>query len=143
MTSGRWIVLDASTREVYGLHQDGTEPIQVVRFSPNGKLLALGSRDNIIYMYQVSDKYRKLSRLGRCMVSGKDSLEYVIIHQSYIKWFRLSNVLYIYVSVMGILTTKGENNIVCCIFFSNNIRAIRGGGELQVMVLLTHWRYVK
>ena len=69
MTSGRWIVLDASTREVYGLHQDGTEPIQVVRFSPNGKLLALGSRDNIIYMYQVSDKYRKLSRLGRCMVS--------------------------------------------------------------------------
>jgi len=67
MTSGRWIVLDASTREVYGLHQDGTEPIQVVRFSPNGKLLALGSRDNIIYMYQVSDKYRKLSRLGRCM----------------------------------------------------------------------------
>ena len=69
MTSGRWIVLDANTREVYGLHQDGTEPIQVARFSPNGKLLALGSRDNIIYMYQVSEKCRKLNRLGRCMVS--------------------------------------------------------------------------
>ena len=69
MTSGRWIVLDANTREVYGLHQDGTEPIQVVRLSPNGKLLALGSRDNIIYMYQVSEKYRKFSRLGRCVVS--------------------------------------------------------------------------
>jgi microtubule-associated protein-like 1/2 len=62
-------VLDANTREVYGLHQDGTEPIQVARFSPNGKLLALGSRDNIIYMYQVSEKVRKLNRLGRCMVS--------------------------------------------------------------------------
>ena len=62
-------MLDANTREVYGLHQDGTEPIQVVRLSPNGKLLALGSRDNIIYMYQVSEKYRKFSRLGRCVVS--------------------------------------------------------------------------
>ena len=69
MISGRWIVLDSNTREIYGLHQDGTEPIQIVRFSPNGKLLALGSRDNIIYMYQVSEKYRKFSRLGRCMVS--------------------------------------------------------------------------
>ena len=62
-------MLDANTREVYGLHQDGTEPIQVVRLSPNGKLLALGSRDNIIYMCQVSEKYRKFSRLGRCVVS--------------------------------------------------------------------------
>ena len=93
MTSGRWIVLDASTREVYGLHQDGTEPIQVVRFSPNGKLLALGSRDNIIYMYQVSDKYRKLSRLGRCMVSGKNTLEYVIFYYN-------SSILYKMVSVL-------------------------------------------
>jgi len=67
MTSGRWIALDANTREVYGLHQDGTEPIQVARFSPNGRLLALGSRDNIIYMYQVSENYRKFNRLGRCM----------------------------------------------------------------------------
>ena len=71
MTSGRWIVLDANTREIYGLHQDGTEPIQIVRFSPNGKFLALGSRDNVIYMYQASENYRKLSRLGRCMVRVK------------------------------------------------------------------------
>jgi len=67
MSSGRWMVLDASTREIYGLQQDGTEPIQIVKFSPNGNFLALGSRDNIIYIYQVMEKYKKLSRMGRCM----------------------------------------------------------------------------
>ena len=69
MSSGRWMVLDSNTREIYGLQQDGTEPIQVVKFSPNGKFLALGSRDNIIYIYQVMEKYKKLNRMGRCMVS--------------------------------------------------------------------------
>ena len=68
MNSGRWMVLDANTREIFALQQDGTESVQVVKFSPDGKLLALGSRDNIIYIYQVSEKYRKLSRMGRCMV---------------------------------------------------------------------------
>jgi len=67
MSSGRWMVLDAATREIYGLQQDGSEPIQIVKFSPNGNFLALGSRDNIIYIYQVMEKYKKLSRMGRCM----------------------------------------------------------------------------
>jgi WD domain, G-beta repeat. len=42
---------------------------QVVKFSPDGTLLALGSRDNNIYVYQVSEEARKYSRVGRCMVS--------------------------------------------------------------------------
>jgi WD40 repeat protein len=42
---------------------------KVAKFSPDGKLLAVGSRDGIIYMYQVNDKYKKYSRMGRCMVS--------------------------------------------------------------------------
>lgn len=42
---------------------------QVAKFSPDGKLLALGSRDGIIYIYQVTEKYRKFNRMGRCMVS--------------------------------------------------------------------------
>lgn len=41
---------------------------QVVRFSPNGGLLAIGSRDNHIYIYQVNDDATKYSRVGRCMV---------------------------------------------------------------------------
>merc|ERR1719206_39249 len=65
--TGKWVVLDATTREVLGVHQDGGEPVHVAKFSPDGSLLALGSRDNAIYTYQVKDNYRKFSRLGRCM----------------------------------------------------------------------------
>jgi len=67
MTSGKWMVLDSQTREVYGVFQDGREPIQAVKFSPNGKLLALGSHDGIIYMYQVSESTKKFTRMGRCL----------------------------------------------------------------------------
>ncbi|RXG72696.1 Echinoderm microtubule-associated protein-like 1, partial [Armadillidium vulgare] len=43
-----------------------SKEVGVVQFSPNGKFLALGSRDNNIYVYQVSEGCRKYSRLGRC-----------------------------------------------------------------------------
>lgn len=43
--------------------------VQVIKFSPNGNLLAVGSRDNNIYVYQVTDEARKYSRIGRCSVS--------------------------------------------------------------------------
>lgn len=36
----------------------------------DGKLLALGSHDNHVYIYQVSDENRKYNRIGRCMVSN-------------------------------------------------------------------------
>lgn len=65
-TSGRWFVMDAETREMYSQHQDGNEPIQVLKFSPNGQYLAAGSRDNNIYVYQVSEDCRKYTRIGRC-----------------------------------------------------------------------------
>ena len=68
MTSGKWMVLDSQTREVYGVFQDGHEAIQTVRFAPNDKFLALGSRDNIIYVYQVAEGCKKFNRMGRCMV---------------------------------------------------------------------------
>ena len=32
MTTGKWIVLDANTREVHGLFQDGVDAIQVRSF---------------------------------------------------------------------------------------------------------------
>ncbi|XP_043494550.1 echinoderm microtubule-associated protein-like 2 isoform X7 [Polistes fuscatus] len=65
--SGKWLAIDSETRELYTHHIDGSEPIQVVTFSPNGNLLALGSRDNYIYIYQVNEDATKYSRVGRCM----------------------------------------------------------------------------
>ena len=49
------ILMVITTREVFGVHQDGEEPVHCVKFSPDGSLLALGSRDNAIYTYQVED----------------------------------------------------------------------------------------
>ena len=68
MTSGKWMVLDSQTREVYGVFQDGHDPISTSKFAPNGKFLALGSRDGIIYVYQVSEDSKKFTRMGRCLV---------------------------------------------------------------------------
>ncbi|XP_075233880.1 echinoderm microtubule-associated protein-like 2 isoform X2 [Lycorma delicatula] len=87
--SGRWLVMDSETREVYSAHTDGNEPIQVVRYSPDGRLLALGSRDNNIYIYQVNEDMRKYSRVGRCTVERKrrrsmSSLISILGHSSFI-----------------------------------------------------------
>ncbi|KAK2575040.1 hypothetical protein KPH14_008783 [Odynerus spinipes] len=65
--SGKWLAIDSETRELYTHHTDGSEAIQAVRFSPSGNLLALGSRDNYIYIYQVNEDATKYSRVGRCM----------------------------------------------------------------------------
>jgi microtubule-associated protein-like 1/2 len=70
-TTGRWIVIDATTRQLISMHSDGNEQIDCIKFSPDGRFLALGSRDNHIYIYQVSDEYRKYNRIGRC--SGHSS----------------------------------------------------------------------
>ncbi|XP_046384237.1 echinoderm microtubule-associated protein-like 2 isoform X2 [Ischnura elegans] len=69
--TGRWMCLDAETKEIFSEHTDGDEPIQVMKFSPDGSLLALGSRDNNLYIYEVTDESRKYSRVGRC--SGHSS----------------------------------------------------------------------
>ena len=76
MTSGKWMVLDSNTREIYGLFQDGSEALHTVRYSPDGKFLALGSRDGILYIYQVSEDFKKYHRMGRCLVSKMNLLTY-------------------------------------------------------------------
>jgi len=98
-TVGKWIAMDAQTRDIHATHVDGHEPIQVpilsgffqgfhpfrsisisitfmldfqvVKISPNGNLLAVGSRDNNIYVYQVNhvDHRPRFNRIGRCTVS--------------------------------------------------------------------------
>ncbi|KAF8570544.1 hypothetical protein P879_02628, partial [Paragonimus westermani] len=71
-TSGRWLVMDCARHEIIAAHSDGIgEQIQCLAYSPDGRYIALGSRDNSIYVYQVLENGRKYSRVGRC--SGHSS----------------------------------------------------------------------
>uniref|UniRef100_A0A6A7G237 Echinoderm microtubule-associated protein-like 2 isoform X6 n=1 Tax=Hirondellea gigas TaxID=1518452 RepID=A0A6A7G237_9CRUS len=64
--SGYWAAMDAQTRELRKESRDGTDPIQVVKFSPDGQYLAVGSRDGSITIHQVMDDLRRFARLGKC-----------------------------------------------------------------------------
>ncbi|XP_062595221.1 echinoderm microtubule-associated protein-like 2 isoform X6 [Saccostrea cucullata] len=64
--TGKWFVLDCGTHETITSHTDGNEQIECVLYSPDGKYLALGSRDNHIYIYDVTEDGKKYSRIGRC-----------------------------------------------------------------------------
>ncbi|XP_016071812.1 PREDICTED: echinoderm microtubule-associated protein-like 4 isoform X3 [Miniopterus natalensis] len=64
--SGRWFVLDAETRDLVSIHTDGNEQLSVMRYSLDGTFLAVGSHDNFIYLYVVSENGRKYSRYGKC-----------------------------------------------------------------------------
>ncbi|XP_012579835.1 PREDICTED: echinoderm microtubule-associated protein-like 1 [Condylura cristata] len=69
--TGRWFVLDTETTDLVTVHTDGSEQLSVIRYSPDGNFLAIGSHDNCIYIYAVSDSGRKYTRVGRC--SGHSS----------------------------------------------------------------------
>ncbi|XP_006839525.1 PREDICTED: echinoderm microtubule-associated protein-like 4 [Chrysochloris asiatica] len=64
--SGRWFVLDAETRDLVSIHTDGNEQLSVMRYSVDGTFLAVGSHDNFIYLYIVTENGRKYSRYGKC-----------------------------------------------------------------------------
>lgn len=65
---GKWMVYDAQTRELIAQYTDGQEPIQCIEFSPDGSSVAIGSRDNHIYIYQVTDSHKRFTKVGRCTV---------------------------------------------------------------------------
>ncbi|XP_050666852.1 echinoderm microtubule-associated protein-like 2 isoform X2 [Leptidea sinapis] len=65
--SGKWLVFSPESRQLLAQHVDGTEPIQTIEYSPDNKLVAIGSRDNFIYIYQVDDECTRYSRLGKCL----------------------------------------------------------------------------
>uniref|UniRef100_A0A672GPB3 EMAP like 4 n=1 Tax=Salarias fasciatus TaxID=181472 RepID=A0A672GPB3_SALFA len=69
--SGKWYLLDAESTDLVGIHTDGNEQLSVMRYSTDGSLLAVGSHDNFIYLYNVSERGRKYSRYGKC--SGHSS----------------------------------------------------------------------
>ena len=93
MSSGKWMVLDSNTREIYGLFQDGVESLHTVRFSPDGKFLVLGSRDGILYIYQVSGGYKKYHRMGRCLVSYGYFSSFVFFFSPVTNWnYKLNTI---------------------------------------------------
>nr|XP_033807625.1 echinoderm microtubule-associated protein-like 1 isoform X2 [Geotrypetes seraphini] len=69
--TGRWFVLDTETKDLVTVHTDGNEQLSVMRYSPDGNFLAIGSHDNYIYIYGVGENGRKYSRIGKC--SGHSS----------------------------------------------------------------------
>ncbi|XP_035241187.1 echinoderm microtubule-associated protein-like 2 isoform X1 [Anguilla anguilla] len=64
--TGRWLVLDTDTRDLVSTHTDGNEIISIVKYSPDGAYLAVGSHDNFVYIYAVTENGRKYSRAGKC-----------------------------------------------------------------------------
>jgi len=62
---GQWLIFNTMTRELLGKFVDGNEAIMTMKFSPDGNMLAIGSKDNNIYMYQVSEQYR-FGKIGKC-----------------------------------------------------------------------------
>ncbi|XP_068508539.1 echinoderm microtubule-associated protein-like 3 isoform X1 [Syngnathus scovelli] len=66
LSTGRWVVLDLLTAEVISEAVDGNEQHSVMRYSPDGSCLAVGSHDNFIYIYNVTENGRSYTRFGRC-----------------------------------------------------------------------------
>uniref|UniRef100_A0AAQ4NZC0 EMAP like 2 n=1 Tax=Gasterosteus aculeatus aculeatus TaxID=481459 RepID=A0AAQ4NZC0_GASAC len=64
--TGRWLVLDADTRDLVSMHTDGNEIISNIKYSPDGNFLAVASHDNFVYIYAVTESGRKYSRVGKC-----------------------------------------------------------------------------
>uniref|UniRef100_A0A8C2D7P3 EMAP like 1 n=1 Tax=Cyprinus carpio TaxID=7962 RepID=A0A8C2D7P3_CYPCA len=67
----RWLVLDTESKDLVTVHTDGNDQLSVMRFSPDGHFLAIGSHDNYIYMYAVAENGKKYNRVGKC--SGHSS----------------------------------------------------------------------
>ncbi|KAL4648208.1 echinoderm microtubule-associated protein-like 4 isoform X2 [Arapaima gigas] len=66
LNTGRWVVLDLQTQEVVSDNTDGNEQLSVMRYSPDGSFLAVGSHDNFIYIYTVTEAGRRYTRFGKC-----------------------------------------------------------------------------
>ncbi len=66
LAKSKWIVFDLVQRKCVFAQIEGSEKIECIQYSPNGAYLAVGSRDNAIYIYAVTDNGYKYSRVGKC-----------------------------------------------------------------------------
>ncbi|GJQ81508.1 hypothetical protein Trydic_g14660 [Trypoxylus dichotomus] len=76
--NGKWLVLNAENLDIIAEFTDGEEPIQVIQYAPNGNMVAIGSRDNYVYIYERSDD-STYNKLGKCVGESGSSG-----HSSYI-----------------------------------------------------------
>ncbi|XP_058058224.1 echinoderm microtubule-associated protein-like 2 [Anopheles bellator] len=83
--AGRWSVFDIVTRELLATYTDGSDVLQCLQFSPDGNLLAIGSKDNAIYIYQCTKVPHRFSKIGKC--TGHSSFI------SHLDWSKDSQVL--------------------------------------------------
>ena len=56
---GAFTILNTSDNKIIHEGKDSNEPIRVLKFSNDGKLLAVGSEDSKIYIYNVKDKFSR------------------------------------------------------------------------------------
>jgi len=54
---GKWVVIDTDDYQVSHEARDSTKWLTDIKYSPNGNLIAIGSFDNKVYVYSVSDGY--------------------------------------------------------------------------------------
>ncbi|KAK9717603.1 HELP motif [Popillia japonica] len=74
--TGKWYVLNAENLEELADFTDGDEPIQVIQYAPDRDLMAIGSRNNYVYLYSIGEDrvYSKLGKLtGYAGSSGHSS----------------------------------------------------------------------
>ncbi|CAH2325064.1 echinoderm microtubule-associated -like 3 [Pelobates cultripes] len=64
LSTGRWLVLDMLSHSTLSVHSDGNEQLSVVRYSPDGNYLAIGSHDNVIYIYSTGQRDRRVEKEG-------------------------------------------------------------------------------
>ncbi|RXG70158.1 Echinoderm microtubule-associated protein-like 2 [Armadillidium vulgare] len=65
-SSGKWVAIENESQELVYQGENGEEPIQVTRFSPDSTKLALGSRDNKVYIYTVEEDGKSYTKHGEC-----------------------------------------------------------------------------
>ncbi|CAH2314735.1 echinoderm microtubule-associated -like 2 isoform X1 [Pelobates cultripes] len=65
-STGRFLVLDTQTHVIVTSISQASEQISVIRYSPDGQYLAVGSHDNFIYVYEVAEEGREYRCVGKC-----------------------------------------------------------------------------
>lgn len=103
--SGKWLVFDTLSRELLSQYTDGVEALQTIKCSPSGQYVAVGSRDNTIYIYQKTQVPYKFTRIGKC--TGHSSF---ILH---LDWDKKSEVL---------RSNSGDHELLFCKFFFNKMK---------------------
>lgn len=69
--NNKWQVLDSNTGEEFFSCEIGSEQHDCIKYSPDGKYLAVGSHDNFIYIFTVSEDGKQYKKHGK--LSGHSS----------------------------------------------------------------------